>query len=105
MKHLIPVILLLSALGVQGAAAQALISNGSQTGVVQGPATPAPKAGGTASFGSGATQQTAPIQPQMPTTTNMPGAPPSIAAPVAGASPGVPVLNAPSAQAAPSAAP
>jgi hypothetical protein len=41
----------------------------------------------------------------MPTTTNMPGASPAIAAPVPGASPGVPVLNAPSAQSTPSPAP
>jgi hypothetical protein len=105
MKKLIPTILLLSALGAQAAAAQALISNGSQTGVVQAPASQAPMAQGPATFGSADTQQSTPIQPQMPTTTNMPGSPPAIAAPVRGASPGVPVLNAPTAQASPSPSP
>lgn len=107
MQKLISAMLLLTTLGVQDASAQALMSNGSQTGVVQAPATPAPAAQGRAAFGagSGTTHQTAPIQPQMPTTTNMPGSAPVVAAPQPGASPGIPMLNAPAAQATPSPAP
>jgi hypothetical protein len=41
----------------------------------------------------------------MPTTTNMPGSAPVVAAPQPGASPGIPMLNAPAAQATPSPAP
>ncbi len=106
MKKLIASILLLSALGMQAAVAQVTLSNGSQSGTVSAPATPAPRASGSASFGGGVgTNEPATIQPQMPTTSNLPGAPPAIATPQAGASPGVPVLNSPTNPSAPSPSP
>jgi len=103
MRNLISVTLLLTTLAAP-ALAQVSMSNGSQTTVVNGPTTPAPSVqpGATQDGGTTTTQPT--IQPQMPTSTNPPGSSPT-AAPVAGASPGVPVLNAPAKQAAPSPAP
>jgi len=106
MKKRIASILILTALSMQAAVAQVTLSNGSQSGTVNAPATPAPKASGSASFGGGVSTGNPPlIQPQMPTTSNMPGAPPAIATPQAGASPGVPVLNSPTNPSAPSPSP
>jgi len=104
MRKFISLTLFLTTLAAP-ALAQLSMSNGSQSTVVIGPTAPVPSAQSGAKLGSGTSATQPTIQPQMPTSTNMPGSSPATAAPVPGASPGVPVLNAPAKQAAPSPAP